>query len=202
MKQWRVRAALIRKIRSQVAGIVESSTKQKCEYCGTPYFIRAEVVSNVESIFIKFLRDDRRQTSLQWSVDDWQEVFKKNALIRTICFECSNRILDHHIKTSVEETLQLRVQQRRKTAREGTALSTTSQEIVASSKRVSTISPIDLKEVKEAISRKERVSSRYHLDSSGNMEIQDTANDEVVNHRTSSRNQNIPSLLSPGLLKK
>jgi len=192
MKQWRVRAALIRKIRSQIAGIVEVATKKKCEYCGSPSFVRAEVVSNIESVFIRFLKDDRRQTSLQWSVDDWQEAFKKHALIRTICFECSNRILDHHIKASVEETRQMRVQARRKTGREGTANSTSSRDVVGSSKRISTISPIDLREVKEAISRKEqRVSSRYLLESSRiMMENQETQNEYVLT-----------SLLSPGIKK-
>lgn len=104
MKQWKFRAVLIRKIRSQVAGIIESSTGQRCEFCGTNYYLRAELVPNIESMFIKFLKDDPSQTVLKWSVDSWQEVFIKNALIRTLCFDCSTKITEHHIVTSVEET--------------------------------------------------------------------------------------------------
>jgi len=114
LKLWKTRASLIRKIRSQVAGIVESSTGNRCEFCFTNQNLRAELVSNIEDIFIKFLKDHPTQNTVIWSVEKWQEVFKKNALIRTLCFECFTEILDHHIETSVQETINRRVNERRR----------------------------------------------------------------------------------------
>jgi len=114
LKLWKTRAALIRKIRSQVAGIIESSTGSRCEFCRTNQNLRAELVPNIEDIFIKFLKDHPTQNTVIWSVEKWQEVFKKNALIRTLCFECFTEILDHHIETSVQETINRRVNERRR----------------------------------------------------------------------------------------
>jgi len=114
IKLWKTRASLLRKIRSQVAGIIECSTGSRCEFCFTNQNLRAELVSNIEDIFIKFLKDHPTQNTVIWSVEKWQEVFKKNALIRTLCFECFTEILDHHIETSVQETINRRVNERRR----------------------------------------------------------------------------------------
>jgi len=112
LKQWKMRGSLIRKIRSQVAGLMESTTGHVCEFCGTNQNLRAELVSNIESLFINFLKDHPTQSSVVWDIDDWQESFKKHALIRTLCFDCYTRILDHHIKTSIEETRHKRFNER------------------------------------------------------------------------------------------
>jgi len=71
-------------------------------------------VSNIEDIFIKFLQDDPSQNTVIWSIEKWQDTFKKNMLIRTLCFECYTEILDHHIETSVQETVKQRVNERRR----------------------------------------------------------------------------------------
>ena len=52
---------------------------------------------NIESIFIKFLKDDPNQTSLKWSIEGWQEVFRKNALIRTLCDQGVGHSLEPYV---------------------------------------------------------------------------------------------------------
>jgi len=117
LKQWKTRASLIRKIRSQIAGIIESSTGPHCEFCGVNYYLRAELVSNIEDIFIKFLKDDPSQNTVIWSIEKWQEVFSKHALIRTLCFNCFTNMLDRHIDASVQETQNKRFNERRRKTR-------------------------------------------------------------------------------------
>ena len=65
-------------------------------------------MSNLEEVFIKFLKSDPEQSQTSWDVDKWQEFFKKHAVIRTICFNCTEKILDHHRATSIRETEQKR----------------------------------------------------------------------------------------------
>lgn len=58
-------------MRSRVAGIIEGRTGTHCEFCGRNNLLRAELMSNIEELFIKFLRSDPEQKEHKYSIEKW-----------------------------------------------------------------------------------------------------------------------------------
>lgn len=197
MKQWKLRATLIKKLRSEVAGLIESTTGKACEFCGKNYCLRAELVPNIESIYIKFLQENPDNAGKTHDIEDWQEVFKKNALIRTLCFDCSNKILDHHRKTAAEETRLKRNQERRRKTKTLTSKSALSSNTEIFSKKVSAFGSV-IKEgsEKRIETREDPMETEYNktLESSED-ELEIRRNPKVEAKKKILRNENLQNLL-------
>ena len=97
VKHWYNRASRLKKIRSQIAGLMQQHMfKEKCEFCKRTWGLRSECMESVEDMFQKFLKENKYQ-----KVEDiakWQSYFYKNAILRTICFSCSEEILENKTK--------------------------------------------------------------------------------------------------------
>ena len=124
LKYWVKRAKFVRKIRSQIAGLLEKMTNPYCNFCGINWGLRGETIENIEEIFFAFWRElmiiEQQQKLLEneskmkskfipeenkkrvYETSDiikWQQYFQKHATFRTICFECMNEILDKKKKS-------------------------------------------------------------------------------------------------------
>ena len=115
LKYWVKRAKFIRKIRSQIAGLLERMTNPYCNFCGINWGLRGETIENIEDIFLGFWRELLANEEQQKLIDNhskakrkysrnsqqenvkrvyetrdiikWQQYFQKHATFRTICFE-------------------------------------------------------------------------------------------------------------------
>eukprot|EP01017_Pseudomicrothorax_dubius_P004842 TRINITY_DN11081_c0_g1_i1.p1 TRINITY_DN11081_c0_g1~~TRINITY_DN11081_c0_g1_i1.p1 ORF type:complete len:400 (-),score=86.45 TRINITY_DN11081_c0_g1_i1:95-1234(-) len=96
MTVWLYRARFIRIIRGQVSGIMELLTSPRCEFCGCSWTLRTELVQSIENLFKKFIQDVPDQSLSAWDIPKWQEYFDRNAILRTLCFECSEDLLYAH----------------------------------------------------------------------------------------------------------
>ena len=122
LKYWVKRAKFIRKIRSQIAGLLERMTNPYCNFCGINWGLRGETIENIEDIFLGFWRELLANEEKQKLIDNhskakrkysrnskpdnvkrvyetsdiikWQQYFQKHATFRTICFECMNEVLE------------------------------------------------------------------------------------------------------------
>lgn len=122
LKYWVKRAKFIRKIRSQIAGLLERMTNPYCNFCGINWGLRGETIENIEDIFLGFWRELLASEEKQKLIDNhskakrkysrnsrlenvkrvyetsdiikWQQYFQKHATFRTICFECMNEVLE------------------------------------------------------------------------------------------------------------
>ena len=103
--EWQNRAQRIRLIRSQVAGFIELSTNNKCKLCPNTWGLRCEMMENIEDLFKGFIKYDKKQSMIHWSITSWQNFFIEHAKFRTTCFQCAEKILDHHRKTSSKKAV-------------------------------------------------------------------------------------------------
>jgi len=119
LKYWVKRAKFVRKIRSQIAGLLEKMTNPYCNFCGINWGLRGETIENIEEIFFAFWRElmiiEQQQKLMEneskikrkfipeknekrvYETSDiikWQQYFQKHATFRTICFECMNEVLE------------------------------------------------------------------------------------------------------------
>ena len=100
LREWKFRAQRIRLIRSQVAGFIELSTSKVCQFCPKTWSLRCEIMENIEDLLKEFVIFDKKQSMVNWDIASWQNFFIKHAKFRTTCFQCTEKILDHHRKIS------------------------------------------------------------------------------------------------------
>lgn len=94
VKFWLFRANRLKKIRSQIAGMMQlQKVENKCEFCEKNWGLRSECLENLEDLFEKFLKGNKYQNV--HDISKWQNYFFKHAKLRTICFLCSEEILSN-----------------------------------------------------------------------------------------------------------
>ena len=97
LRSWKKRAQRNRKIRVQIGGLIEEKTDNLCNFCKRDWGLRGESIENIEQVFINFLKKNNKPiNSVVWKVEDWQSYFKYNAKIRTLCFYCSEEIMNRY----------------------------------------------------------------------------------------------------------
>lgn len=97
VKYWYNRATKVKKIRSQVAGLMQQQmVEDNCEFCKRNWGLRSECVESIEDLFVRYLKENGYQKIED--IGKWQSYFYKNAVLRTICFSCSEEILENSKK--------------------------------------------------------------------------------------------------------
>ena len=95
VKLWLARAVRMRIIRGQVAGLLEELTNKECYFCGINYGLRAESLDHIEDLYEAYKRLNFTEININQDIINWQAYFKKNVHLRTICYSCSNELLNH-----------------------------------------------------------------------------------------------------------
>jgi len=102
VKYWRNRAKKLNKIRSQVAGLMQlQMVKSSCDYCKRNWGLRSECVASLEDLFRKFLKRNKYENV--YDISKWQSYFYNHAVLRTICFFCSEEILENRKNLQIEK---------------------------------------------------------------------------------------------------
>jgi hypothetical protein len=92
LKYWVARTKNVQTIRSQIGGLLEELTRKYCEFCGINWGLRAEFVENLEELYSGFLHSVRSRGHRIADIVNWQNYFRANATVRTICYKCSDEI--------------------------------------------------------------------------------------------------------------
>lgn len=94
VKFWLTRAIKLKKIRSQIAGLMQNHmVNDRCEFCKKNWGLRSECLENIEDLFEKFLKGNKYQNI--YDISNWQSYFYKHAMLRTVCFSCSEEIIEN-----------------------------------------------------------------------------------------------------------
>ena len=96
-KYWLTRMRFIHVLRVQTQSIMELNLQEKCIYCGTKYGLSCELIQNIEDMFRSFVKDTK-QTMPDYNFQQWILYFRARAQYRTLCFDCSEIIIDYHQK--------------------------------------------------------------------------------------------------------
>jgi hypothetical protein len=95
LKYWLSRSRNHRLIRSYIGGLLEELTKNSCDFCGDNWGLRAEFLENLEDLYSNFRL---KESSVESRIDivKWQNYFRANATVRTVCYKCSDEIWERY----------------------------------------------------------------------------------------------------------
>lgn len=88
---WLFRSRRCKRIRQEVAGLLEKMTSVKCDYCGQNFGLRCELIDSIEVLFYGYLKEGK-ETIENYNLKGWQEYFMKRAHLRTLCHYCIEEV--------------------------------------------------------------------------------------------------------------
>ena len=96
LKYWLARSRNHRLIRSYIGGLLEELTKNSCDFCGENWGLRAEFLENLEDLYSNFRLTEKGLGNTRNDIVKWQNYFRANATVRTVCYNCSNEIWERY----------------------------------------------------------------------------------------------------------
>lgn len=96
---WRRKAERVKKIKSAIGKLMELRTGKYCEYCGGGNGLRCESLWVLEDIFNECCP---KQEINEKTMRKWQNYFLEKCPVRTICYQCSEKIIENHKKNRKE----------------------------------------------------------------------------------------------------